>query len=145
MNKSKTLIALAAILVAVSVTGLKQAKALEQPTSLADSCSSNQTVSGTVKGKVYIVKNGTNVPLKYIKVRVYQRVNGSFVLKDTVLTNEKGEYSNVFYFGATEQFPEVKIDPITTYWENQGYKIRNAATGWINPWNPLILNFVGRK
>ncbi len=145
MNKSKTLIALAVVVAAVTLTGAKQVKAVETPSDLAASYSSNQTISGTVKGKIYIVKDGKNVPLKYIKVRIYQRENGKFVLKDTMLTNEKGNYNKVFYFGAESQFPEVKIDPVTTYWENQGYKIRNASTGWINPWNPLVLNFVGRK
>lgn len=145
MNKSKTLIALAVVVAAVTITGAKQVKAVETPSDLADSYSSNQTISGTVKGKIYIVKNGKNVPLKQVKVRIYQRENGKFVLKDTIHTNENGNYNKVFYFDAQSQFPEVRIDPVTTYWENQGYNFKNAKTGWINPWNPLILNFIGRK
>jgi hypothetical protein len=145
MNKSKTLISLAVVLVAVTAAGMKQAKAVDSTSLLAETYSSNQTVSGTVKGKIYIVKNGTNVPLKYIKVRIYQRENGVFTLKNTVLTNETGNYSQVLYFDGNGAYPEVKVDPVTTYWEGQGYNFRNAARGFLNPFNPLVLNFVGRK
>lgn len=144
MNKSKTLIALAVVLIAVSVAGTK-AKAVDSTALLTQTYSSNQTVSGTVKGKVYIVKKGKNVPLKYIKVKIYQRENGVFILKNTVLTNESGDYSQTLYFDTNSAYPEVKVDPVTKYWEGLGYNFKHAARGYLNPFNPLILNFVGRK